>query len=443
MTIRLKFWGTPRSITQHTRDDGSFKESEHPRAANGQFTSGGGASGKQIHGGVTVPKKGTVAHQIWVYSAMCEEQGIAVNAKNVSEMAKSKGAEINFSSIQQTMSPYKKYQAAAKEAGKGQMTAQGAQPEAPKAEAPKPAPVQLKNDALTYNALAKEAGFTLEGNFSGLTYYIAENGKKKVSYDPNKGTWQLKEPDGTVTKGDDLNKLAEKLKVDPAATQKAAGEQPAKAAAEQAAKEAAEKAKKEAAHSTLNAALYGHKGAVKGEHKFTSKGAATEEAFAPAIRQSITAYRGSYYQSINKAMRFDADYSSTDPQTMRHVLHLQRAFKLAPPTTQDIQVGRKVQTEALKTMAKDAGLSSLKELAPGQVLRDEGVISTSHSAGVWSGSVKFDITVPKGSKAIDLSETINKAEAELMLPPGSGLKIKEVKHNHKGHDFYIICEHVA
>lgn len=338
------------------------------------------------------------------------------------------------------MSPYKKYQAAAKAAGQGEMTPKGPEPAAP---APAPKKVELKNDAPTYNAIAQNAGFKLEGNFSGLTYYIAENGKKKVSYDPNKGTWQLKEPDGTVTKGDNLNALAEKLKVDPSAMEKAAGEQAAKAAAEKVAAEAQKKAAAEAAHSTLNAALYGHKQAVKGEHKFTTKGAATEQAFTPAIKHSIEAYRGSYYKSINKAMRFDADYGDTDAQTMRHVLHLQRAFKLAPPTTQDIQVGRKVQTEALKTMAKDAGLNSLSELAPGQVLRDEGVISTSHSSGVWSGSVKFDITVPKGSKAIDLSETINKGEAELMLPPGSGFKIKEVKRDHKGHDFYIVCEHVS
>jgi len=196
--------------------------------------------------------------------------------------------------------------------------------------------------------------------------------------------------------------------------------------------------------STKSASMYGRAMASNQEKfTFTSKGAATEKGFNPAIQASIKAYRGSTYTAINKAMRFDADFDDTPVHILRHVMHLERAFKIVPPTTADIWVGRKVQRNALEAMAKNAGIEHLEDIQPGAILRDPGVVSTSHKEGVWSGSVKFEIMVPAGTKAIDLSETINSGEAELMLPPESGLKIKEVLKNHKGHDFYFICEHVS
>lgn len=431
--MRLKFYAPAPQPTQYrTVDD--FKEGEHPRANNGQFTSGGGAGGKQIYGGVTAPKKGTSAHNVWAFAALCEEKGQAVNTANVLAAAEAAGVILNKSNTQQTIPLFKKFQAGAKEAGAKPMEAPA------EIKAAKPAAPKLENNAETFASISTGAGLKLEGTYSGITYYKNDAAKLKASYDPGMKTWQVKNPDGSIEIGSDINKLAEKLKVDPDQAKKAAAEASAKQAAEKAKNEAAAKKAAAELHSTLNAALYGHKAAVQGKHEFSSKGAANEKALAPALRNSINAYTGSTYKQINKAMRFAVDASQVDASTMAHVFNLQQAFRAVPPSTQDIKVGRKVGIEALKTMARDAGVAHLDDLSPGLVLRDSGIVSTSHSASVWSGNVKFDVNIPKGSKVIDLSESMNKGEQELLLPPGSGLKITSVKKLAEG--FHITCEHV-
>lgn len=434
---RFKFVGGALPLRSATADD--FKESEHPRAQNGQFTSGGGAGGKQVFGGVTAPKKGTSAHNIWSFAAKCEEQGLPVNTANVMNAAASAGVTLNKSNTQQTLPLFKKFQAGAKAAGAEPMKAEPAP--APKA------PVKLKNDATTFGSVASLGGLSLEGNYSGITYYKNDAGTK-ASYDPSAGTWQLKQPDGTIKKGSDLNELAEAMKVDTANVANAAVQQAAKEAELKAKQAEAEAKAKADMHSTLNAALYAPTKAVTKKHNMSSKGAPTEEAFASGIQNSIKRYKGPHYKEINQAMRFDADYTNTGEQTMRDVLNLQRAFKLAPPTTKDNVVSRKIGIEGLKTMCKNAGINNLQDLQPGQVIRDEAVQSTSYSHNIWSGAVKFDITVPAGSKAIDISETINQGENELMLPPGGGYKITKVTqdatHHHGGYYSFIIeCEHVT
>lgn len=437
--LRFKFWGQALPVRMLTADAGEFKEGEHPRAGNGQFTSGAGAGGKQVFGGVTAPKKGTSAHNIWTYAAQCEEQGKPVNTANVLAAAEAAGVTLNKSNTGQTLPLYKKFQKGAKESGAtgpvGVTAPAATQPAAP---APKP---KLENNAETFATISEQAGLTKEGVYGGITYY--KNGSTKASYDPSSKSWQIKKPDGSTEKGSDINDLAEKLKVDTAIAMELAKSATAKAEAAKTANEAAAKKATAAAHSTLNAALYGHKAAVQGSHQFSSKGAANETALSAPLRKSLNAYTGSYYKPINKAMRFAADASAVDHDVMNHIFNLQQAFRAVPPTTQDIQVGRKVGLEALKTMARDAGVQQLDELQPGQILRDTGVISTSHSKSVWSGAVQFNIRVPKGSKAIDLSETMNKGEQEMLLPPGSGLKITSIKKSPGGTGYLIDCEHVA
>jgi len=430
--MRLKFYAPAPQPTQYrTVDD--FKEGEHPRANNGQFTSGGGAGGKQIHGGVTAPKKGTSAHNVWAFAALCEEKGQAVNTANVLAAAEAAGVSLNKSNTQQTIPLFKKFQAGAKEAGAKPMEAPA------EIKAAKPAAPKLENNAETFASISTGAGLKLEGTYGGVTYYKNAEGVK-ASYMPGTKSWQLKKPDGTVKNGADINELAEALKVDPAKAAQEAQQKEAKQAAEKAKNEAAAKKAAAELHSTLNAALYGHKAAVKRPHEFSSKGAANEKALAPALQASLKAYTGSTYKQINSAMRFAVDASQVGPSTMAHVFNLQQAFRAVPPSTQDIKVGRKVGIEALKTMARDAGVAHLDDLSPGLVLRDSGIVSTSHSASVWSGNVKFDVNIPKGSKVIDLSESMNKGEEELLLPPGSGLKITSVKKLPEG--FHITCEHV-
>lgn len=429
--MRLKFFTPAPSSTQfRTADD--FKESEHPRAANGQFGSGGGGTGKQHYGGVTAPKKGSSAHNIWAFAAMCEEKGLTVNTANVVAQAEAAGVQLNKSNTQQTLPLFKKYQAGAK--------AEGAKPMAAPTETAKP---KMQPTAENFVKVSSESGLSLEGTYSGIMYYKNPEGVK-ASFSGSTKSWQLKDPNGNVTKGTGMEELEKGLQV---LTKQTAESKAANAAKQEAQKkEAAANALKLKAeqYNTLNAALYGHKAAVKGEHQYSSNGAANEKAFAPGIQKSLGAYTGSSYKQINHAMRFSTDYDGVDATTMRHILNLERAFKLAPPTTSEINVGRKVGMEALKTMAKDAGLHSLMDIQPGMELRDSGIISTSHSKGIWSGQVRFDVKVPPGSKAIDLSETINKGEQEMLLPPGSGFRVTKVTHGdpNSGHAIHIECEHI-
>ena len=429
--LRLKFRGGVLPIRLTTRDDGEFKEGEHPRAGNGQFTSGGGAGGKQVHGGVTAPKANSITHKIWSYGALCEEKGLKVTTANVVAEAAKAGVTLNPTTASIQLSNFKKFQSAAKASGAAPITPAPAAPAKPK----------LENNAETFAAVSSGAGLEKEGSYGGITYY--KNSEVKASYDPILKTWQTKKADGTVKQGKELEILAEELKVDPAKAAEESKQVAAKQAAETAAQEAQAKAQAAAAHSTLNAALYGHKAAVKGTHQYSSKGAANEAALSSSLRASLSAYTGSSYKPINKAMRFATDASEVDAETMKNVFNLHQAFRAVPPTTHDIDVGRKVGIEALKTMARDAGINHLDDLQPGTVLRDTGIISTSHSKSVWSGDVKFDIHVPKGSKAIDLSETMNKKEQEMLLPPGSGLKIKSIKKSALGAGYHITCEHVV
>ncbi|HJZ12900.1 MAG TPA: ADP-ribosyltransferase, partial [Acidobacteriota bacterium] len=198
---------------------------------------------------------------------------------------------------------------------------------------------------------------------------------------------------------------------------------------------------------TSTAKAYGDKIAEE-KFKFAESGIANETALPTKVKQSITAYKGSSYQEINHAMRFNDsfDANTVSAQTMAHILNLQRAFSAVAPSQKDAVVGRKIGVEGLKAMAKDAGLGSLDDLKPGMVLREPGIVSTSHSPHVWSGNVRFEIKVPKGSRAIDISETIktNQGEQEVLLGPDSKLKISEVKKDHTAHghkyQYHIVCE---
>jgi hypothetical protein len=176
------------------------------------------------------------------------------------------------------------------------------------------------------------------------------------------------------------------------------------------------------------------------QFSFSSKGIPNEKGFSAGIQKSLRAYRGSSYQHINKAMRFSTDFNDVSPVTLTHILNLQRAFQQAPPTTKDVELGRKVNMAALMTMARSAGLSDLNEPQPGHILYDEALVSTSYDKDTWSGDVNFRITGLKGSKAIDLSESINAGEGETILPPGTKFKISKVARNTGGFKYQIYCE---
>ena len=413
-------------------DKGTFKETDHPRAKNGQFGSGGGGSSS----GAAKKSSANLGSKKDALPNMAKDMTAANNGKPPTpEQFHKAVTEAGFEIIPaQSVKYLKMYLKEHKNTGSPIQSA--------KAE-PKAVEVQ-KNHKEVSNEWAKEhkykdpsdfaatkagaAGYKSEGTYNGINYSKAPNGDK-VSYKPDADTWAAISGGKLVEQGSGIKSMATYLAANQA---KPAAPNTMAAAPVSTSHHVTEKAKQ-----------YGD---VIPEDKFSfaKSGIANESALPTKVKQSITAYKGSSYQTINHAMRFNDSFdpAKVDAQTMAHILNLQRAFAAVAPSQKDAVVGRKIGIEGLQTMAKDAGLANLNDLKPGMVLREPGIVSTSHSPDVWSGSVRFEIKLPKGSKAIDISETItlNKGEQEVLLGPDSKLKVHEVKQDHKGYKYHIVCE---
>ena len=175
------------------------------------------------------------------------------------------------------------------------------------------------------------------------------------------------------------------------------------------------------------------------QHHESSKGIFTDKHLPEHYKNSISAYIGEHYRAINRTLRQDNHqaFASQADTIAEHIMHLENAFNHVPPTTKDAIVYRKTGKTAIDAMLKAVGSGQLKK---GSILADDGIMSTSHDAGVFPGAVGFEIKIPKGAKAIDLSETINREEQEVILPPGTKLKVVEAKKDNKGYNMYIKCE---
>src|ERR1035437_1303783 len=66
--------------------------------------------------------------------------------------------------------------------------------------------------------------------------------------------------------------------------------------------------------------------------------------------------------------------------------------------------------------------------APGTAVRDNGFLSTAKDRGFTSSLNNFRLTIdiPAGTRGIDLSTTINRAESEVLLDRGVGLRVDSV-----------------
>lgn len=173
------------------------------------------------------------------------------------------------------------------------------------------------------------------------------------------------------------------------------------------------------------------------EHHKSSKGVHTDKGLHDDQRKAINAYIGEHYRPINRALRFSEHFDKMDDATAERIKHIRNAFKEIPPTEADITVVRTTGKTSIDNMLKSAGSAGLKK---GAILKEDGIMSTAHSDGVFPGAIGFEIKIPKGSKAIDLSETQNREEQEVILPPGTKLKVTSAKKDHKGYNMYIICE---
>ena len=417
--MRIKF-----RVRAGTVDD--FKEGEHPRGPDGKFTSGA-AGGKDIQSGITFPKQGSLTNKVWHMAHEYQKKhGVQPSPKQLQDWAKGHGLELNKNTLGVSLYNYKKWSENAEQPAKEQKSEKPkiAKPKVAEPEKPKEIVYPKTNEG--FAQLAETNGFTKEGDFNGMPYY--QKGSVKVSFSEEHGTWQMKQNGQVVAKGDDMNKLngammnyAGSLFNAPPKSQQPVYTPPDK-------------------HDTKSAPVYASVKAA-GNFKFTKYGIPDASGFPESIKAAIQSYTGSGYSAINSAMRFESDFDKLDVGVMRKILNIQKAFHIVPPTTEDCTVGRKVGLEALKTMAKSAGLNHLSELQEGSIIQDDAVVSTSHAGHVWSGDVKFDIKVPKGSKAINVEDiSHHSSEQETLLPPGSKFKINKVQKNHKGHEFYLEVE---
>lgn len=417
----------------HAQDDkANFKEGDHPRAKNGQFGSGGG--GASSSGGASASKSSTakLGSKKDALPKIAKEITAANNGKPPTpEQFHKAVTEMGFDIIPAQSVKYLKMYLKEQKSGGAE------QPKpAEKTEAKKDHKVDSQEYAKQMGfaspssaaaSFVEKAGYKSEGVYNQINYYKAPNGDK-VSYKPDSDSWAAISGGKVIAQGSGIQSLNFYV-----------GENAAKPAAPN----TMAAAPVSAHHETSTAKKYGD--VIPAEKfKFAKSGIANEKALPAKVQDSIKAYKGHHYSSINTAMRFNDSFdpATVSATTMANILNLQRAFAAVAPSQKDAIVGRKIDIEGLQTMAKDAGLKSLDDLKPGMVLREPGIVSTSHSPDVWSGNVRFEIKLPKGSKAIDISETIalNKSEQEVLLGPDSKLKISEVQKDHKGYKYHIVCE---
>jgi len=397
-----------------TKDEAAFKESEHPRAKNGEFAKApGGSPSAKIKNGITKPKPNSPQGKVWewVEKFTSENGGKYPTPSQITEKAATEGWSKQYTP--KCVKFYKQFH----EEQKGTEESKGKEhkeEEKPKPE-PEPEPKKIANTVENFKKIAEELGYKYEGKYNGVEYYKV--GNQKLSYSPEAETWAYKEGGSTINIGNELSKMALAPKAAPVASY--AGESYSQT-------------------KTGSAPIYASS-LPTSNFKYSSKGISDESGLPSGIQKSIHRYKGSYYQQINKAMRFSTDFHEVDKQTMVDILNIQRAFQIAPPTKNDVNVGRKFGIEAFKAMAKNAGIDDLNDIQPGTILSEEAVCSTSHSKSVWSGDVHMNILIPKGAKAIDLSETINAGEKETILPPGTKFKINSITQGNAG-SYKLDCE---
>jgi len=452
----FKAWiNDPNGGKMPVGDEAPFKESQHPRAKNGQFGSGG-ASGS---GGGSTQAKSPIGSKKDALPALAKSMTEAAGGKpptpeEFHEKVTSLGVSIipaqSVKYLKMYLSEKKKTDAEKSSMANAAATFAKFESEKPAAaakEAPKAKEYVKSGQEMSHEFAkgkgfanptamiasdAEKAGYKPEGQYNGKFYHKSASGDK-VSYDPAADTWITLSAGSVTAQGqgaESLSKYLSENKAKPAA-------QGTMAAAPVSTSHA----------STATAKKYGD--VIPAEKfSFASSGIANETALPTKVKESIRAYKGSSYQTINNAMRFNESFDpdTVSSNTMAHILNLQRAFAAVAPSTKDVTVGRKITSDGLMAMAKDAGLASLTDLKAGMILREPGIVSTSHDQHVWSGDVKFEIKLPKGSKAIDISETVtlHQSEQEVLLGPDSKLKIHEVKQNHTSHGkqyaYHIVCE---
>jgi hypothetical protein len=138
------------------------------------------------------------------------------------------------------------------------------------------------------------------------------------------------------------------------------------------------------------------------------------EELSSSIQQSIKHYTNGSYATLNAQLRSGQPLTSSQAKLAADLDTAIKKSKL----TKDTVVYRKMN-------------NPLAFLGPnptiGTVLVDNGYISTSKKSAVWSGQVHLVINCKKDAPAIDVQAlSLHPNEAEVLLPRGSFFKIKSI-----------------
>src|ERR1035437_1117581 len=152
--------------------------------------------------------------------------------------------------------------------------------------------------------------------------------------------------------------------------------------------------------------------------------------------RALTDYTYTAYSQINRTLRGAALLAAVPPkETAKQIKAIDSAMSHSRLPVMTVLRG----VGGFDSFSRDEVLK-----APGTVVRDKGFLSTSKSAGFSSSlnNYRLVIDVPEGTHGIDLSSTINRAEAEVLLDRGLGLRVDSVTSRPITDDPYSVGESI-
>lgn len=129
-------------------------------------------------------------------------------------------------------------------------------------------------------------------------------------------------------------------------------------------------------------------------------------------KSAVKSYTNGGYSGINEALR-----SSTGKKTLaqaQKIKALDEAIAVASPFQEPVLLSRKTTVSQWATVEA------------GDVIQDNGFLSTSTSQGTWSGNIQLKILAPKGTKGLWVNTTggsSHPGESEVILPRGTQFHI--------------------
>lgn len=153
-------------------------------------------------------------------------------------------------------------------------------------------------------------------------------------------------------------------------------------------------------------------------------------------------YTGSSYIQMNQYLRDGKMGSGENPNLEKLILNCQKGLKKFK-LDEDLRVYRQSSSQLLEQLGipsyvggfwgnKPEFMSVLKSRI-GSVVKDHGFTSTSMLKNAWSGDVKYEINIPKGTNCAYVAHmSQHHSEMELLLNRGTSFRITGVREEN-GH----------